>query len=108
LRVLVTQTEEKAKETGQIKEVTGGKRAVFLKISSPVNGATLSQNQVIVSGETVPQADVSINEKELVAGSNGKFSATIPLEEGENYILVTAGNEDGFQEEEIVVNYEAK
>lgn len=108
LKVPVTQTEEKTRETGQIKEVEGEKRAVFLKIISPVNGATVSQNQVMVSGETVLEADVSINEKELVAGSGGKFSSTIYLEEGENYILVTAGNEDGYAEEEIVVNYEAE
>jgi len=78
----------------------------FLQIASPIDGATVSQNKITVSGKTVPGAEISVNEKELAADKNGNFSTSVLLEEGENFIFVTAGNEDGFEEKEIVVNYE--
>jgi hypothetical protein len=77
-----------------------------LTITSPADGTTVSQNKITVTGETIAGADVSVNEKDLTASADGNFSTTISLEEGENPILITAGNEDGFEEKEIVVYYE--
>lgn len=82
------------------------KEKFFLEIISPIDNQTVSQSQLTVSGRTVAGADVSVNEKELRADGNGNFSAVISLEEGENPILITAGNQDGFEEKEIVVYYE--
>lgn len=79
---------------------------VFLTITSPVDEVTVSQNKVTVTGKTVAGADVSVNEKDLTADADGNFSATISLDEGENPILITAGNGDGFEEKEITVYYE--
>ena len=81
---------------------------VFLTITSPVDGTTVSQNKVTVSGKTLPGAEVSVNEVELTAGADGKFSVTVSLEEGENPILITAGNEEGFEEKEITVYFEVR
>ncbi len=86
--------------------VVAGKQKFFLEVSSPADGATTNKSKVAIAGKTVPGADVSVNEIELTAGADGKFSATVSLEEGENPILITAGNEDGFEEKEITVYYE--
>jgi len=86
--------------------VVAGKSKVFLEVTSPADGATIAQNKVTVAGKTLAGGEVSVNEVDLVAGGDGKFSTTISLEEGENPILITAGNEEGFEEKEITVYYE--
>ena len=105
------QEEKKENGTAQVtilpgQTVVAGKQKFFLEISSPADGATTNKDKVIIIGKTVPGADISVNETELTAGTDGKFSTTISLEEGENPILVTAGNEDGFEEKEIIVYLE--
>jgi len=81
-------------------------QTLSLVISSPADGAVFNKNEVVVSGKTLAGVDISVNEKELTTDSNGNFSTTISLEEGENPILVTAGNEEGYVEKEITVSYE--
>lgn len=78
-----------------------------LEVISPKNQSTVTSPSLVVLGQTQPKAEVTVNENELTAGSNGAFSQKITLEEGENYIIVTASDEDGnYVEKEIAVIYE--
>lgn len=78
---------------------------IVLSVDSPENNATVSTSQITVLGITVPEADVSVNEKEIKADKNGNFSVKIDLEEGENIIFVIANDAQGnYAEKEIIVN----
>ena len=80
---------------------------LFLEVTSPVNGATVSDPILVVSGKTEPNAEVFINESELTADSQGNFSTTITFEEGENVVVITASDDDGnYAERELTVIHE--
>jgi len=73
----------------------------------PVNNSVINESQTVVKGKTSPDANVFVNDQELKADSLGKFSTTINLEEGENYILISANDEEGnYVEQEIIVSLE--
>ncbi len=79
---------------------------ISLTIVSPKNGTVLSGATVQVTGKTTPGADISINDADLKADAQGNFTTTVNLEEGDNYILVTAVNDSGaVSEQEITVSY---
>jgi hypothetical protein len=83
--------------------------ALTLKITEPATGFISNTAKVTVKGVTVPQADVFVNEMQLTADAKGNFSTNVTLEEGENYILVSANDEEGkTAEQEIVVTYTVK
>src|SRR3989344_2629633 len=58
-----------------------------LQIQYPTNGITVTNPSLTISGITMPQADLFINEFELNADSQGGFSLPLILEEGENIIV---------------------
>jgi hypothetical protein len=79
---------------------------IALSVTTPSNNATVAVPSVTVKGVTKAGADVSVNEKDTVAGSGGNFSATISLEEGDNYVIVVAVDADGnVAEQELTVTY---
>lgn len=79
---------------------------ITLTITSPANNTTVSESRVTVRGRTAPKAEVFVNDAETKADGNGDFSATVTLDEGENYILVVANDESGrFSEKELTVTY---
>ena len=81
----------------------------FLKVDSPQGGTTVPESTISVSGKTKSYADVFINELETKADDDGVFSVNLTLEEGENIIIITAGDDEGnFDEKELTVNYEVK
>jgi len=77
-----------------------------LEVSSPENGATFSIATIEVKGKTVPGAEVFVNDFQVSLAKDGSFRQQIQLEEGENFILVTAGNETGDAEVERTVYFE--
>jgi hypothetical protein len=77
-----------------------------LEISSPENGATVSTAVLEVAGKTVPGAEVFVNETLVKLDKNGNFRQRVTLQEGENFILITAGNETGDAEVERTVYFE--
>jgi hypothetical protein len=81
-------------------------KAFFLEVSSPADGSTVRMAAVEVKGRTLPGAEVYVNEHLVNPDKNGNFSVKIDLYEGENPILVVAGNEQGDAEKEITVFYE--
>ncbi len=79
-----------------------------LTVSYPLDRATVSTAGITVKGTTSPQAEVFVNETEVVANANGAFSAYITLEEGDNYIVIVATDQDGNSvEKEMTVNVES-
>jgi hypothetical protein len=76
---------------------------ITLKITFPANNAIVTAPDIIIKGITTPGAEVAVNDKETIAGSDGRFSVTITLDEGDNYISAVATNSDG-QAAEIEMN----
>ncbi len=79
-----------------------------LEISQPTNKSVVSTTTVLIKGKTSPQAEVFVNDKETVADSQGNFSLSASLEEGDNYILIAANDNRGnYAEQELTVTLES-
>ncbi|KKR31097.1 MAG: hypothetical protein UT63_C0083G0007 [Candidatus Gottesmanbacteria bacterium GW2011_GWC2_39_8] len=77
-----------------------------LEITSPNDRSTVNSSKITIEGKTSPNADISVNEVDTKADSNGLFKATINLDEGENAVVVYATDEQGnFAEKEIIILY---
>ena len=68
-----------------------------LDIESPADGQSLSKNQspIKVSGKTDPTNKVTVNGFWAILDDEGKFSYTLPLQNGENKIKIEATDEAG-------------
>lgn len=98
--------EQEQKEEEPQSEFEGENRPFFLDVFNPEDGLKLTTDQVIVRGRTLPDVEVFVNEFETKADSQGNFSLRVTLEEGENPIIISAGNESGEAEIERTVYYE--
>lgn len=78
---------------------------LFLSVSTPLDGATVTTTTVAVRGMTAPRADVFINELEIRADAAGNFSGTLTLDEGENFIIVMVNDESGNVAEKYLTVY---
>lgn len=79
---------------------------IALTITAPKTGITVSSPTLTVTGKTVPNADVAINDKDVKANTIGNFTTTITLDEGENEIIVVASDDTGnFSEQTLLVTY---
>lgn len=65
-----------------------------LALTYPQSNSVVSQN-VLVEGQTDPDAIVSINNQEIKKNKNGTFSQTIQLTPGSHTITVAAANQNG-------------
>lgn len=84
-------------------------KTISLEILQPGNQSFSTSQTITVKGKTVPNAEVSVNDKDLKADSNGIFSVAIQLDQGENTIDIVANDENGnHAEKEITVSYEIK
>lgn len=80
---------------------------LMIKVTSPTDGSTSAAQTVIVKGKTAVNAEVYINEVEGRADALGNFSISYSLEEGENYLLVVASDDQGNSDEvQLTVKYE--
>ncbi len=83
--------------------------AISLSILSPVDGAVVNQPNLTVKGKTAPLASVYVNDLELNADSQGNFSTTIILIEGDNLIYFLAHDNVGDAVElEVTVTLETQ
>lgn len=75
-----------------------------LDVSSPTSGQTVTTPNIMVEGKTTPNAEVSINDKDIIADTLGNFSIPIVLDEGENILSISASNKEGnYAEKEVTV-----
>ncbi len=76
-------------------------------VTSPTSGTTVNVDTVTITGKTVPQADIFVNEVDTKADAAGNFSIAYTLEEGENYLIVGANDEFGHSDEtELKIFYD--
>lgn len=80
---------------------------IKLVVLTPTDKAVVASANTKVAGQTVPNADVSVNEVDTKADASGNFSATLSLNEGDNPIIVDAFDADGnTSEQELTVTYQ--
>jgi hypothetical protein len=92
--------------TDSVKKITDEK--IFLQVDEPKNNITVSNPIINISGKTISNAFVFINEQEIKANENGQFASATTLEEGENYILIVVSDDLGNSaEKDILVNLES-
>jgi hypothetical protein len=90
-------------------EETPVEQSIMLDVISPADQTQVINPSINVRGKTVPGAEVFVNEKEVIAGTDGVFQVLYTLEEGENPILVVASDADGnVAEEELTIVYTAE
>lgn len=68
---------------------------ITLEIISPKEDSVVTESSVWVSGVTVEEAEVFVNDAETKADGDGKFKVKVTLEEGENEIFVVANDSEG-------------
>lgn len=77
---------------------------LYLTISSPRSNEAVDDTNILIKGMTVPQTLIMVNEFELTADTQGNFSKSLSLDEGENYINIVAYNSEGqVVEKELIV-----
>ncbi|MFA6081149.1 MAG: hypothetical protein WC741_01960 [Patescibacteria group bacterium] len=82
-------------------------KKIFLQVDEPKSNTTVNNPIINISGKTIANAYIFINEQELKADVNGNFTSATTLEEGENYILIVASDDLGNNvEKDILVNLE--
>ncbi|GEM_PF-5244114 len=74
---------------------TANKSVLTLQILQPTDKVTVKESSLLVKGTTLPKASVFVNDNDVQADSEGNFSTTVILEEGENPVVVTAVDDDG-------------
>ena len=68
-----------------------------ITVETPRDGETLRFSPVLVIGQTQPDALVSVNDSVGFANAEGRFSLSLPLQEGPNVLEVIASNAAGEQ-----------
>ena len=69
----------------------------FLDVAEPLDGDVVSEATIAVIGRTRIDAVVSVNDELPEPDENGRFEASIVLEEGINVIEIVASTADGTQ-----------
>lgn len=106
-KILDSKTKGTIQLTNSVQKTVSGSEKIFLQVNEPKNNITVSNPIINISGKTIPNAYIFINEQELKADINGGFSSATTLEEGENYILIVASDDLGNSvEKDILVNLE--
>lgn len=82
-------------EEGEPNEIEGSENEISLEITSPKDNEVVTKSPVLVTGITASKAEVFVNYAETKADNDGNFKVSIPLDEGENEIFVTANDQNG-------------
>lgn len=89
-------------------EIVYDQTAPVLEISEPIEGQAFSgsEKSITVSGQTEKDVKVTVNERIVIVGAEGKFSQKIDLKEGENIISILAVDKgENETKKEIRVTY---
>ena len=79
---------------------------MFIRVDSPQDGAVMERRQATISGETLPGAQVVINDIiPVTADGEGRWQAAILLREGENTIVARAVHDGRTDETSITITY---
>lgn len=66
--------------------------SLTLKVTQPQDESVVNTAEIVVKGETNPDAVVTVNGAVADVDADGKFSVTVTLEEGPNLIEVFASD----------------
>jgi hypothetical protein len=77
-----------------------------LDITSPHDGDKTNKNEIVVTGETGKDIDITVNGSPTVVNADGKFSYSLRLSQGDNKITIKARDAASNEEtKELTVNY---
>jgi hypothetical protein len=77
-----------------------------LTITSPANNSSLTSPTLIIKGITSPKADIFVNDSQVIADAQGNFTVQVTLDEGENFLVITANDAAGnYSEQDVSVVY---
>jgi len=68
-----------------------------ITLDTPRDGETTNATPLLVSGFTIPNAIVSVNDTVGLAAADGRFALTVPLEPGPNVLEIIASKPTGDQ-----------
>ena len=68
-----------------------------ITLDAPRDGETTNASPLLVSGFTLPNAIVSVNDTVGLAAADGRFTLTVPLEPGPNVLEIIASKPTGEQ-----------
>jgi hypothetical protein len=68
-----------------------------ITLEAPHDGETTNASPLLVSGVTIPNAIVSVNDAVGLAAADGRFALTVPLEPGPNVLEIIASKPNGEQ-----------
>lgn len=68
-----------------------------ITLETPHDGETTNTSPLLVTGFTIPNAVVSVNDAVGLSAADGRFAFTVPLEAGPNVLEVIASKPDGEQ-----------
>jgi hypothetical protein len=74
-----------------------------LTVSEPKDNSTVTAGQVMIKGQTSPEAIVSVDDQADIAGDDGSFSIAVNLEDGPNLVDIIASNDNGDEVEVLLV-----
>lgn len=101
------QVQQEAQTTGTSGSINSKKGDITLTVSEPQNGMTSQVSIINVKGTTAANAEVYVNDRQTKADASGAFTVSLALEEGDNYILVAAADQNGgYSEKELTVSYQ--
>lgn len=83
----------------EIQKVAFGPR---IKITSPVNGETVSTSSIEISGTTKNIKEISLNDRKIFIDEKGNFMENMVLFEGYNSFSVKASDKFGRKTEKIL------
>ena len=90
--------------TGEAIVIPGKPQVVIL---SPSDDAVVNAPQVEIIGQTTPEVVLTFNDEIVVAGPDGAFTVTVPLDEGPNLVQMVASDAEGDETTfEMTVTYE--
>jgi hypothetical protein len=73
-----------------------------ITLDAPRDGETTNASPLLVSGLTIPNAIVSVNDTVGLANADGRFALTVPLEAGPNVLEIIASKPTGDQTSLII------
>ena len=76
---------------------------LLLQVNTPSDGATLDTGNINIKGQTEPEATVCVNDQVDIADANGNFNIPITLAAGPEAIDISASDDNGKQNEVILM-----
>ena len=92
----------KSKSSNNNNTNNNGTTSVALEVTEPQDEITVNTSTIQVKGVTTADATVSVNGSLVDVGADGRFSTTVPLEQGPNSIQVVASDSQGNENTQVL------